>query len=117
MTFRPAGRYGKKAATPSEADITSISIPIDTVAHLKGIFIEAPADVYFRLLVDDDEILNFYSDNAANQPGLTFDPPLAIKGNRTIYLKASHSGAGNIEVVYNLDYYVEDIVSAKIMGA
>ena len=116
MTFRPAGRYGKKSATPTEADVMSIAIPVDVTAHLKGIHIEAPADVYFRLLVDDDEMFNFYSDNAANVPGMRFDPPLAIKGNRTIYLKASHSYAGNVEVVYNIDYYAEDIVAAKIIG-
>lgn len=116
MTYRPAGKYGKKSATSTEADVTSIAIPVDTIGQLKGIMIEAPRDVSFRLLVDDDEILSFYTDNAAMNTGLQFDPPLMVKGNRTIYLKASHSFAGNVEVVYNIDYYVEDIVAAKIYG-
>ena len=117
MTFRPDGRYGKKSATGTEADITSIAIPVDAIGQLKGIYVEAPSDTFFRLLVDDDELFSFYSDNTVNNEGLKFDPPLLVKGNRVIYIKASHSYAGNIEVVYNIDYYVEDIVAEKIYGA
>lgn len=117
MVFRPAGKYGKASKTGTESDLVSFTVPVETVGQLKGLNIDCPSDVAFRLLVDDDEILNFKSDNAAGETGLVFDPPLMIKGNRVIYIKVSHSYTNAIEIVYNINYYVEDIVASKLMPA